>query len=61
MKSPTTGEPMILDWEYREVKYKSVDLIYLHWYYLDGNEKYTTTELDTINMENLKTQYQNKL
>jgi hypothetical protein len=58
MKSPLTGKEMLLLNKPSVLTYRGKDYKVTHHYYLceDTNEEFTTTSLDTINMEELYNQ-----
>lgn len=62
MKSPVTGKEMSMTWEENTIRYKDIEVTYMHeaFYDADMNEYWTTTELDEGNLERLKEAY-NKL
>ncbi len=59
MLSPITGKEMELQNKMSEVSYRFKIIPYLHTYYYckDSGEEFTTTELDTMNMERIKAKY----
>lgn len=56
MKSPITGKEMILVSEPNKLEYKGKLYDVIHHFYLciDSNERFTTTELDELNLKELK-------
>lgn len=56
MKSPITGKEMILVSEPNTIEYKGkVYNVVSHFYLcVDSNERFTTTELDELNLKELK-------
>lgn len=56
MKSPITGKEMVLCSEYREMEYKKENIRFIFQYYkcVDTGEQFTTTELDELNLKQLK-------
>ncbi len=60
MKSPITGKEMFLITIKENIEYKDVNnLIYEHNCYMceDSGERFTTSELDTLNMTNIGLAY----
>lgn len=60
--SPITGKEMVLKKSLETISYKGFDIVYEHNYYYceDSKESFTTTELDTINMNNIEKKYLKK-
>lgn len=59
MKSPISGKPMILHRKKEEILYKNKKIIYnfIGYYCYESNHFFTTTKLDTINMNNVRRNY----
>lgn len=60
MKSPITGNEMILTIVNEEINYKGIkNLPYQHHCYLceDSGERFTDTKLDTLNIHNIEVEY----
>jgi len=53
---------MVLKQEQREIRYRNETFLYMHQYYEceDTHEKFTTTELDEANMNQVYNQYRAK-
>lgn len=62
MKSPFTGGEVVLQYENRELSFRKEMYEYTHAYYLcvDTGEKFTTTELDELNLIQVYNQYRVK-
>lgn len=60
MKSPITGKEMVLHNSTRKVKFRKEDYEISYQYYQEGEEKYTTTELDEDAINNLHNQYRKR-
>lgn len=62
MKSPFTGKDMTLAREKRSVNYRKEDYIIIFHYYIceKTKEKFTSTELDEINLNQVHHQYRDK-
>lgn len=59
MVSPLTGGTVTLNWEWREIEFRKEKFIVMTPYYVcdDTKEQFTTTESDTIWMNQLHNQY----
>ena len=62
MKSPITGKKMLLHKEERKLSFRKEEFPVVYHCYLcdDSGEKFTSTELDKINMQQLYNQYRDK-
>ena len=62
MKSPFTGGNAILKTEKAELEFRREKFQYISLYYLceDTNERFTTTEIDTLNLSQVYNQYRVK-
>lgn len=62
MKSPITGKEMKLTYEWREIPFRKESFEVPYQYYLckESGEKFTTTELDELNMRMVYNQYRAK-
>ena len=59
MVSPLTGGTVTLNWEWREIEFRKEKFIVMTPYYVcdDTKEQFTTTESDTVWMNQLRNQY----
>jgi len=62
MKSPFTGGKVTLKQEDSELVFRKEKFQYTHFYYQceDTNERFTTTEIDEINLSQVYNQYRIK-
>jgi len=62
MKSPITGKEMILSVKDSTVKFRKEEFTIKYKFYLceDTQEEFTTTELDTLNLNQVHNQYRDK-